>query len=128
MKTFREFITEADAAVFGSEEEQKKVAERDAEQAKRRAARTGMSPEVEAAESKRKAFEKAGLSPEEAKKRAYRNITGNTRNVSSAGVGFGGQRQPPQPSASPGGGAPPTGTPAKPVSYTHLTLPTNREV
>jgi len=100
MKTFREFIIEVDAAVFGSEEEQKRVAERDAKQAKRRAARTGMSPEVEAAESKRKAFEKAGLSPEEAKKRAYRNITGNTRNVSSAGVGFGGQRQPPQPSGT----------------------------
>ena len=74
MKTYSQFIAEAAADIFGDEEEQKRVAKRDAEQARSRAARTGMSPEVEAAESKRKAFEKAGLSPEEAKRKAYRNV------------------------------------------------------
>jgi hypothetical protein len=74
MKTYSQFITEAAADIFGDEEEQKRVAKRDADQARRRAARTGVSPEVEAAEAKRKSFEKAGLSPEEAKRKAYRNV------------------------------------------------------
>ena len=81
MKTYSQFITEAAADIFGDEEERKRVAKRDAEQAKRRAARTGMSPEVEEAENKRKAFEKSGLSPEEAKRRAYRNVQAAAQNT-----------------------------------------------
>lgn len=81
MKTYSQFITEAAADIFGDEEEQKRVAERDAKDARRRAARTGMSPEVEEAENKRKAFEKSGLSPEEAKRRAYRNVQAAAQNT-----------------------------------------------
>lgn len=88
MKTFREFMLEATADIFGDEAEQARVRERDAAQARRRAARTGMSPEVEEAENKRKAFEKSGLSPEEARRRAYRNVK-----VSSQDAGFGPNKQ-----------------------------------
>jgi len=88
MKTFREFMLEAVESTFGSEAEQARVRERDAAQARRRAARTGMSPEVEEAENKRKAFEKSGLSPEEARRRAYRNVK-----VSSQDAGFGPNKQ-----------------------------------
>lgn len=101
MKTFREFIIIAESVedIFGTEEERKRVAERDAAQARRRAARTGVSPEVEAAENKRKAFERSGLSPEEARRRAYRNVNvqGNTTNVSSKDAGFGGQTKSQEP-------------------------------
>ena len=72
MKTFREFMLEAMEDTFGSEAEQARVDEKDKAQAARRAARTGMSPEVEEAENKRKSFERSGLSPEEAKRRAER--------------------------------------------------------
>lgn len=95
MKTFREFIIIAESVedIFGTEEERKRVYERDEARKRRRAARTGVSPEVEAAENKRKAFERSGLSPEEARRRAYRNVNvqGNTTNVSSKDAGFGGQ-------------------------------------
>lgn len=85
MKTFREFMIIAEAVedIFGTEEERKRVAERDAAQARRRAARTGVSPEVEAAENKRKAFERSGLSPEEARRRAYRNVKVSGQDIRS---------------------------------------------
>lgn len=105
MKTFREFMLIAEAVedIFGTEEERKRVAERDAAQARRRSARTGMSPEVEEAENKRKAFEKAGLSPEEARRRAYRNVKGNTTNVSGKDVRSGSQTRTQTPPRQPSG-------------------------
>jgi len=98
MKTFREFYQECSCLNESAAGAARRFAAMDAKQFADWVKNSSGGPEAAA----------------RATKLRNQALRGNTRNVSSSNVGFGGQRPPSQPSASTGGGAPPTGTPAKP--------------